>query len=173
MNSKSLPTFHFQDELTASCRKHRPLLDHAYFAASAPGRAASDQFFCFINLANWMLHGFGGLSTNPVREGDDPQAAIRALLSALGQLNFAVPPSCTVARLQSGAGREVCAVLDALADWSLEKCNFVFAPPMHEGNATDGCASCWPRNKNGPITDKCNFAHMRLPPVHIPVAMKS
>ena len=120
-------------------RKHRPLLDHSYFAANTPARSASDQFFCFINLAGWMVNEFGDVTISPVREGDDPQAAIRTLLSTLGQLNFAVPPSCTASRLQAGAGREVCAVLNTLADWCLEKQNFTFEAPLHSSGKNDAC----------------------------------
>jgi hypothetical protein len=106
--------------------------------SNSPTRSPSDQFFCFINLAAWMLNEFGGLSTSPVREGEDPASALRILLSSLGQLNFAVPPSFTIARLQSGAGREVCALLDGLADWSLEQTKFTFEQPVHTRN-DDAC----------------------------------
>ena len=77
---------------------------------------------------------------SPVKEGDDPQAAIRMLLAALAQLDFTVPPSCTTGRLQTGAGPEVCAVLDALANWSLEQTKFAFNQVQLQAGGDDACA---------------------------------
>jgi Intra-flagellar transport protein 57 len=114
-----------------TCRKHRPLLDQTFLLSTSAPRNASDQFFCFINLAAWMLTEFGGPAMAPIKEGDDPMAALQSLLAALSKLNFDVPSSYTQARLQSGAGREVCAILNGLADWSLQQSTFTFGQPEH------------------------------------------
>jgi peptidoglycan hydrolase-like protein with peptidoglycan-binding domain len=74
-----------------------------------------------------------------VKEGDDSASAIRSLLQLLRQLNFAVPQSFSVARLQTGSGREVCGILDGLADWALERASFRFQQPIHGVEEEDGC----------------------------------
>jgi Intra-flagellar transport protein 57 len=125
--------------IECTCRKHRPLLDQVFFLSTSAQRNASDQFFCFVNLAAWMLTEFGGPDMAPVKEGADPMAALQSLLAALSKLNFAVPSSYTPARLQSGAGREVCAILNGLADWSLQQTNFTFGQPEHPQGDDDGC----------------------------------
>ena len=124
------------------CSKHRPVLDNAFFVTNTQHRSSSDQFFCFINIAAWMLNTFASVDIGPVQEGDDPAAAIRTLLASLSKLGFTVPPSLTVSRLQTGAGTEVCMVLDGLADWSLEAAAFVLEQPVHASADDDGYARC-------------------------------
>lgn len=134
-------TFEDHRHVDAVCRAHRPLLDPTFFALASRSRSASDQFFCFINLASWMISQHNASSgLQPVQEGDDAAAAVRALLAALQQLGFTVPPGVSHTQLQTGSGPEVCALLDKLADWCLECKGFLAQQPVHAQADENGCA---------------------------------
>ena len=129
-----------------ACSKHRSLLDVTFFVANTNGKAASDQLFCFLNLAAWMLATFGKVDIPPAKEGSDTTAALQGILSAAGKLGLKVPASSAPARLLSGSGRDVCGMLHSLADWSLQQTKFRVEQPEHATGNDDGCAlmyHCW------------------------------
>lgn len=81
-----------------------------------------------------------GSGLEAVHEGDDPAAAVRALLAALQQLEFTLSPSMSASKLQTGSGPEVCALLDALTDRCLEQQGFTVQQPVHADAEDEGYA---------------------------------
>ncbi|KAF6265151.1 intra-flagellar transport protein 57-domain-containing protein [Scenedesmus sp. NREL 46B-D3] len=115
------------------CRRkkpHRKSLNPTYFAAPQPGPGGNEQFFYFTNLAAWLLQ-LCGLSVPTPKEFDDPNATLQGLMQALRSLGFA-PPSYPPTKLAAGFGREVCALLDALADVTLERRGFTASRPVYQ-----------------------------------------
>jgi hypothetical protein len=76
---------------------------------------------------------------NPLKEGEDSAAAVRHLFQSMKQLNFSIPQTVTPSRLQSGSGKEMCAILNGLVDWALENTLFQFKTPEHVTEQDDRC----------------------------------
>lgn len=87
-----------------------------------------------------MISEYGQMKVSPLKEGEDSAAAVRNLLQAMKQLNFVIPQTVTASRLQSGCGKEICGVLNALVDWALESTLFQFQTPEHAAEQDDRCA---------------------------------
>ncbi|WIA38068.1 hypothetical protein OEZ86_001437 [Tetradesmus obliquus] len=120
------------------CRRKKPYrkgLNPTYFAAPQPGQAGNEQFFYFTNLAAWLLQ-LCGLSVPMPKEFDDPNATLQGLVQALRSLGFA-PPSYPPTKLAAGYGREVCALLDSLADVTLERRSFAASRPVYQQDRVD------------------------------------
>lgn len=98
------------------------------------------MFFTFFNLAAWIISEYGQLKISPLKEGEDSATAVRNLLQSMKQLNFTIPQTVTASRLQSGSGKEICGILDALVDWALEHTLFHFQAPEHATEQDDRCA---------------------------------
>lgn len=117
--------------------RHRAQIHRSYFSVSSPGRSQTEQLYCFVNLAAWLMHDYAGIAIKPVKEGADASAAIAQLLETLKQLRFALPTTLTAAKLQNGFGREVCGVLDGLADLALESTGTRLVPYQHSHDDND------------------------------------
>lgn len=106
-------------------KNQRKPLNRVYFAY----QSNDNQFFYFTGLVSWLL-GLAGVEMKEAKEFDDPNQTCNNILNALKKLGFAAP-SYHSSRLTSGWGKEVCGVLDGLADYVLEKRNFTYRRPVY------------------------------------------
>ncbi|WIA17771.1 hypothetical protein OEZ85_009284 [Tetradesmus obliquus] len=130
-----LQLLNFERDFCRRKKPHRKGLNPTYFAAPQPGQAGNEQFFYFTNLAAWLLQ-LCGLSVATPKEFDDPNATLQGLMQALRSLGFA-PPSYPPTKLAAGYGREVCALLDSLADVTLERRGFAASRPVYQQDRAD------------------------------------
>ncbi|GAX75055.1 hypothetical protein CEUSTIGMA_g2499.t1 [Chlamydomonas eustigma] len=117
------------------CRRKKPYrkpLSRLYFALPLPSGSQSEQFFYFTGLASWLIGLAGGDLPAPKME-DDPNMSCNSIIAAARKLGFA-SPGFTPIKLTAGNGKEVCGVLDALADYVLEKRNFTFKLPKYQAD---------------------------------------
>lgn len=88
------------------------------------------QTACLRLQVAWLLQ-LCGINVPPPKEFDDPNATLSNLLNGCRALGF-VPVSYPPVKLTNGYGREVCGVLDALLDLTLERQGFTFGKPVHQ-----------------------------------------
>ncbi|RDD41609.1 Intraflagellar transport protein 57-like protein [Trichoplax sp. H2] len=90
---------------------------------------SGEQFHKFTGLVAWLLGICGVTDFEPPQEYDDPNATISNILGALKKLSIQTdfPPS----KLKTGAGQQVCYVLDSLADVALKSIKFKWDKPIY------------------------------------------
>ncbi|XP_077470878.1 intraflagellar transport protein 57 homolog [Stigmatopora argus] len=112
----------------------KPLSRHYFvsspYLASNPG----EQFYLFAITAAWLIEEAGGSFGKP-REDDEPAATVSNILAELRALGVKVdfPPS----KLKSGAGEQVCFVLNALAEHALKRRGFSFKRPKYPSESAE------------------------------------
>lgn len=113
------------------CKKKKPYrkpLSRLYFAVQDT-TGQGQQFFYFASLASWLL-SLAGADIGQPKEFDDPNNTCSSILNGCKKLGFA-SPSYHPSKLTTGHGREICGVLDGLADYVLERRNFTYRKPMY------------------------------------------
>jgi len=113
------------------CKKKKPYrkpLSRLYFAVQ-DSSGQGTQFFYFASLAAWLL-SLAGADGGAPKEFDDPNATCNNILNGCKKLGFA-PPNYHPSKLSTGHGREICGVLDGLADYVLERRNFTYRKPLY------------------------------------------
>jgi estrogen-related receptor beta like 1 len=94
-----------------------------------PAGNQGEQFFYFTNLCSWLL-GLAGIEVPAPKEFDDPNQSCNSIIGACKKLGFSAP-SYNPMKLTAGYGKEVCGVLEGIAEYVLEKKNFTFKAPVY------------------------------------------
>eukprot|EP00201_Polytomella_parva_P018251 CAMPEP_0175071942 /NCGR_PEP_ID=MMETSP0052_2-20121109/19575_1 /TAXON_ID=51329 ORGANISM="Polytomella parva, Strain SAG 63-3" /NCGR_SAMPLE_ID=MMETSP0052_2 /ASSEMBLY_ACC=CAM_ASM_000194 /LENGTH=220 /DNA_ID=CAMNT_0016339273 /DNA_START=23 /DNA_END=682 /DNA_ORIENTATION=- len=116
---------------TEFCRRKKPYrkpLSRIYFAV--PSGNQSEQFFYFASLCMWLLTLCKQEVSMP-KEHDDPLQTCNSIISCCKRLGFAPPPFHPT-KLREGHGPEVCGVLEALLDFTLESVGFTIKRPAYQ-----------------------------------------
>ncbi|MCJ8744970.1 hypothetical protein PDJAM_G00124780 [Pangasius djambal] len=106
----------------------KPLSRHYFVASSYTVSNPGEQFYMFNVIAAWLITLCGRSFETP-QEYDDPNMIVSNILMHLRALGGLVdfPPS----KLKSGAGENVCYVLDRLAEEALKCRQFVWKRPVY------------------------------------------
>lgn len=125
MNERLSDTLKLLDYDSQFCSKHNlPPISQHYFAFST---SASEQLHYFAHLFSWLI-SFQRVELKAPDEYADPNLTCQAMLSKLKEVK--IFPETTMSQILKGSGKEVCQILDALAQRALEANSWEWGKPI-------------------------------------------